>query len=242
MNGKVRPKNKPGNSLIVFLNTKSLMMQRFFQILGIVLFVGLSSCKDNKRYHDTVRVEPQDTVSVIKNEILLFQRELNEEFKNPETSPLPDRYRKDFETLDFFAPDTNFRVIAHIVRTPEAIPFMMPTTTERKSREVVYGIVHFDLKGEKYELEVYQNQELMLQEEYEDYLFLPFLDDTNGAETYAGGRYIDLAIPGGDSIVIDFNRAYNPYCAYNKKYSCPLVPKVNTLTTEIRAGVKAFAP
>jgi uncharacterized protein (DUF1684 family) len=68
------------------------------------------------------------------------------------------------------------------------------------------------------------------------------LDDTNGAETYAGGRYIDLAIPGGDSIVIDFNRAYNPYCAYNKKYSCPLVPKVNTLTTEIRAGVKAFAP
>jgi len=165
---------------------------------------------------------------------------MNQEFKDPETSPLPDRYRKNFEGLDFFAPDTNYVVQAKLVRTPEAVPFLMPTTTERKSREVVYAIAHFVLHGEKYQLEIYQNPELILQEGYEDYLFLPFTDETNGKETYPGGRYIDLRIPKRDSMVIDFNRAYNPYCAYNKKYSCPIVPSVNALNVQILAGVKAF--
>ena len=82
----------------------------------------------------------------------------------------------------------------------------------------------------------------MQQEKYRDYLFLPFTDNTNGEQTYTGGRYIDLSIPDGDTIVVDFNKAYNPYCAYNKKYSCPIVPSVNNLDTEIRAGVKAFEP
>jgi hypothetical protein len=120
------------------------------------------------------------------------------------------------------------------------MPFLMPTTTERKSEEVVYGVVHFQLNGEEHQLEVYRNKELMLQEEHKDYLFLPFTDNTNGEETYAGGRYIDLSVPKGDSIRIDFNKAYNPYCAYNKKYSCPIVPSVNALDTKVLAGVKDF--
>ncbi len=217
-------------------------MGRNFQTLAVFLLAALLCCKENRRYHDSGRIEIQDTGSAILNDILFFQKELNGKYKDPATSPLPDKYRKDFETLDFFAPDTNFRVTAELSRTPGAMPFMMPTTTDRKSKEVVYGIAHFLLKGEKYQLEVYQNQELMLQDEYRNYLFLPFLDETNGEETYTGGRYIDLSIPEGDSIIIDFNKAYNPYCAYNKKYSCPLVPKVNTLNFGIKAGVKAFSP
>ncbi|MEM7382627.1 MAG: DUF1684 domain-containing protein [Bacteroidota bacterium] len=174
------------------------------------------------------------------HEILDFQRNLDEEFKDPDTSPLADRHRKDFEGLDFFKPDTTYRVVASLKRTPDAIPFLMPTTTDRKSEEVVYGIARFSLKGQWHELEIYQNRELMLEDGYEDYLFLPFLDLTNGNETYAGGRYLDLRIPKGDSLVIDFNRAYNPYCAYNPKYSCPIVPRVNALNIPITAGVKAF--
>ncbi|MFD2605609.1 DUF1684 domain-containing protein [Euzebyella marina] len=174
------------------------------------------------------------------NEILKFQQELNKEFKNPETSPLPDRYRKNFESLKFFEPDTAYVVEAQFLRTPEALPFLMPTTTDRKSKEVVYGIAHFNLNGQKWQLEIYQNEELMLEEGYEDYLFLPFTDLTNGKETYTGGRYIDLRIPLGDKITIDFNKAYNPYCAYNKKYSCPIVPSVNALETRVVAGVMAF--
>ena len=80
----------------------------------------------------------------------------------------------------------------------------------------------------------------MNDEGFEDYLFLPFLDDTNGEESYGGGRYIDLKIPEGDQMTIDFNTAYNPYCAYDAKYSCPIVPRENYMDVEVRAGVKAF--
>src|SRR5690606_22205799 len=100
--------------------------------------------------------------------------------------------------------------------------------------------LNFQLKGKEYQLNVYQGQDLMKEEGYEDYLFLPFIDDTNGEESYGGGRYIDLRIPEGDSMVIDFNSAYNPYCAYNEKYSCPIVPRENYVDTEVRAGVKAY--
>ena len=206
----------------------------------ICLFVSILGCADKRKYHDAVKSDIASDNSEMVKEILLFQKELNEEFKNPDTSPLPDRYRKDFECLDFFQPDTSFRVIASLERTADAIPFMMPTTTDRLSEEVVYGVANFTLKGQKYSLEVYQNLELKETAEYKDYLFLPFLDNTNGDETYAGGRYLDLAIPEGNSVILDFNRAYNPYCAYNKKYSCPIVPKRNYLNTKIMAGVKSF--
>lgn len=209
--------------------------------LFLVLLFAIG-CKEEKKYHDKVKDETGMPQMELVGDILKFQSELNEEYRNPETSPLPDRYRMDFEGLDFFPPDTAYSVTARFQRTPEALPFLMPTTTERKSKEVVYGIAHFTLHGKKYRLEVYQNQELMLQEKYRDYLFLPFTDETNGEETYDGGRYIDLTIPRGDSLLIDFNKAYNPYCAYNKKYSCPIVPSVNTLNTKILAGVKAFKP
>ncbi|WP_367279589.1 DUF1684 domain-containing protein [Ulvibacterium sp.] len=212
---------------------------RFHVLILICFFLG---CKQGKRYHDLSQKDLKEVPVNAMQGILNFQSELNEEFKDPEVSPLPDRYRKNFESLDFFAPDTNFIAYAQLIRTPDAVPFMMPTTTDRKSKEVVYGIAHFTLKGKKHRLEVYQNPELMLQEGYEDYLFLPFTDNTNGEETYTGGRYIDLRIPKGDTIVIDFNRAYNPYCAYNKKYSCPIVPSINSLDAKILAGVRAFEP
>ncbi|NHF57910.1 DUF1684 domain-containing protein [Flavobacteriaceae bacterium TP-CH-4] len=205
-----------------------------------ILLLLLPSCKGDRKYHDEVG----QTIEMVEDDalssILEFQKKLNAEFKNPETSPLPDRYRKDFESLDFFTPDTNYVVRAKLVRTPEALPFDMPTTTERVSKERVYGLAHFVLKGRPYQLEMYQNEELIRQEGYEDYLFLPFADATNGEQTYAGGRYIDLRIPKGDSIIIDFNKAYNPYCVYNKKYSCPIVPSVNALDIPILAGVKDF--
>lgn len=217
-------------------------MQRFLLILMpvlgvVVLFEG---CKNDKRYHDLVQKEVVTVPADAIQDILVFQEELNREFRNPETSPLPDKYRKDFEGLDFFPPDTTYIVEAKFVLTPNAIPFMMPTTTDRKTEEVLFGIAHFSIDGQKHQLEIYQNKKLMLQKEYRDYLFLPFTDETNGEETYAGGRYIDLRIPEEDTIVINFNKAYNPYCAYNKKYSCPLVPSVNALNIKILAGVKAF--
>ncbi len=205
----------------------------------MVVLVLFGSCGDGKKYHD----ETRPVVAVEEgalSEILAYQNSLNATFRDPESSPLPDRYRKDFEGLDFFEPDTTYRVWARLERTPEALPFDMPTNTDDSARERVFGKLTFKLRGSTYVLEVYQSPDLLEDPGYEDYLFLPFTDATNGQETYEGGRYMDLRAPEGDSILLDFNRAYNPYCVYNPKYSCPIVPRVNHLDTEIRAGVKDF--
>ena len=169
-----------------------------------------------------------------------FQREMNSEYKDATSSPLKDKDRKHFEGLDFFKFDSTYVVKANLKRTPDTEWFDMKTTTSRVSPERIYGILTFELKGQTYTLNVYQGKDLMEKEGLADYLFLPFIDETNGEESYGGGRYIDLRIPEGDTIEIDFNKAYNPYCAYNDKYSCPIVPRVNYLALNVRAGVKAF--
>src|SRR5690606_24948076 len=89
----------------------------------------------------------------------------------------------------------------------------------------------------------YQNQDLIKQPTYQTYLFIPFTDATTGQDTYATGRYLDFSIPQGqDSVWLDFNKAYNPYCAYGDGYSCPIPPKENQLAVRIEAGVKAYEP
>ncbi|MEX0274824.1 MAG: DUF1684 domain-containing protein [Flavobacteriaceae bacterium] len=215
-------------------------MGRLLRLAFIVFILFFQSCKQEKRYHDSEQPKHQSVANDGIRSILEFQKRMNEEFRDPQRSPLSDTYRKHFVSLDFFEPDTNYIVTAKLVRTPDALPFLMPTNTDRMEEEKVYGVAHFNLNGKAHRVEVYQNLEMLRKEGFVDRLFLPFTDLTNGTETYAGGRYIDLSIPQGEEMIIDFNKAYNPYCAYNKKYSCPLVPPVNALGTEVRAGVKDF--
>lgn len=171
-----------------------------------------------------------------------FQRNLNAEFKDASKSPLKKKARRDFKALDFFKFDSLYVVQATLTKSTGEQPFQMKTTTDRMLTYLKYGEVTFSLKDESHTLAVYQDQDLMKEAGFEDYLFLPFLDDTNGDETYGGGRYLDLSIPQGDILTIDFNTAYNPYCAYNEAYSCPIVPRENYVDVEVRAGVKAFEP
>ncbi|RBP30904.1 hypothetical protein DFR65_104162 [Oceanihabitans sediminis] len=171
-----------------------------------------------------------------------WQREKNAEFKDASKSPLKSRDRKNFKSLDFFKFDSTFVVEAILKRTPGSEWFDMETTTERVSKERVYGIITFKINGNTYSLNVYQGQEMMQEKGFEDYLFLPYSDKSNGETTYGGGRYLDLRIPEGDTMVIDFNKTYNPYCVYNEKYSCPLVPLENYIDEEIHAGMKNFIP
>lgn len=198
------------------------------------------ACKQEKRFHDERPLRKEAATDALQ-EIRTYHEALNAEFRDPESSPLPDRYRKDFVALEFFDPDTNYRIWARLIRTPNALPFAMPTTTSRTSTEVVFGLAEFEIGGARVQLELYRNV-TGEPDTAKDDLFLPFLDGTNGEGTYAGGRYLDLPIPSGDSILIDFNKAYNPYCVYNKRYSCPIVPKVNTIPVPIEAGVKDFDP
>ncbi|MDO5969918.1 DUF1684 domain-containing protein [Flavivirga aquimarina] len=169
-----------------------------------------------------------------------FQRKMNADYKDATKSPLKDKDRKNFKGLDFFKFDSTYVVTAQFKRTLDEKPFKMKTTTERLPIYVKYGELTFNLKGEHFTLSIYQNQGLIEKEGYEDYLFLPFLDETNGFESYGGGRYIDARIPEGDTLILDFNTAYNPYCAYNDRYSCPIVPRKNYLKARIEAGVMAF--
>jgi uncharacterized protein (DUF1684 family) len=169
-----------------------------------------------------------------------FQDNLNKEYGNREESPLTEEDFKVFKSLDFFPISEKFIVEAKFTRTPNEKVFKMKTSTTRLPDYVKYGELTFSMDGKVFRLNLYQNIELTKKEGYEDYLFLPFSDLTCGKESYIGGRYIDMRIPKGDTVIIDFNKAYNPYCAYNHKYSCPIVPLENDLAIEIVAGVKKF--
>jgi hypothetical protein len=171
-------------------------------------------------------------------EIRAWQINLNKEYADHEKSPLSEEDIENFKGLNFFPINDSFNFEAEFKRTFNQKPFKMPTSTDRLPVYEKYGTVNFSYKDKNYTLNVYQSHDLRKTEEYKDYLFLPFTDATNGNETYGGGRYISLSIPDSSNITIDFNKAYNPYCAYNNRYSCPIPPKENDLKIKIRAGVK----
>lgn len=169
-----------------------------------------------------------------------FQKDLNTEYADAKTSPLSTDDLAKFKALDFYPINEKAFVVAKFIRTENERPFEMKTSTARKPMYVKYGEARFQLEGKELKLNIYRNIELSKKEEYKDHLFLPFSDLTSGKESYIGGKYIDLKIPTENTIVIDFNQSYNPYCAYNHKYSCPKVPLENDLAIEIKAGVKKF--
>lgn len=175
-----------------------------------------------------------------KENSLKYQQQLNKEYANPEESPLTKKDIKKFKSLDFYPIDMAYCVEAKFVRTPDEKPFAMPTTTDRKPMYVKFGEVVFNLNGKEHKLDVFQSLDLIKLEKYKNDLFLPFTDLTSGNGSYGGGRYVDLKQPAANTILIDFNTAYNPYCAYNHVYSCPIPPAQNDLKTEIKAGVKEY--
>ena len=172
------------------------------------------------------------------SEIKKFQKELNEGYTNPKETPLRGDNFTNFKQHPFFPIDLKYRVTAQLKRTENAEPFEIPTSSGRTQPYREYGKATFVIDGKSYVLTLFQNLNLIKRPEYKDHLFLPFRDETKGIETYGGGKYIDLRIPKGDEIVIDFNQSYHPYCAYNAyDYSCPIVPDENFLPVRIEAGV-----
>lgn len=178
--------------------------------------------------------------SVIVKEIVEFQQNLDEQYKNPETSILLPADLKAFDGLEFYPINLDFRIEARLVKTPNETPFQMPTTTERLPWYVKYGELHFTIYNTDFILDLFQNVNPKIG--YEDYLFLPFTDLTSGDGSYGGGRYIDLMATENQTIILDFNQSYNPYCTYNPMYSCPIPPEQNDLKLRIESGIKDFKP
>ncbi|TZF94239.1 DUF1684 domain-containing protein [Chryseobacterium panacisoli] len=180
----------------------------------------------------------QKTVSKEEKEVQKFQKELNAEYLNPKETPLRGDNFKNFKRHPFFPFDAKYRVTAKFVKSKDTQPFELPTSSGKTKTYQEYGKATFMLDDKPYTVTLYQSLALIQQDKYKDYLFLPFRDATNEKETYGGGKYMDLKIPKGNTIVLDFNQSYHPFCAYNAyDYNCPIVPEENKLPVEIRAGV-----
>lgn len=162
-----------------------------------------------------------------------------------------DKYKKDLFPIigedtgfvKFYPIDSSFRVTAKIEKLVGQSFFPMNTSNQKPKEAIKYAIVKFTLKDKEYRLFAYQLSKLLQSEEYKDNFFIPFTDATTGTDSYIGGRYIDFVIKDilpGNQLVIDFNKAYNPYCAFKKGFSCPIPPEENKLSTEIRVGEMDF--
>ncbi len=151
---------------------------------------------------------------------------------------------EDKKLLNFYPVNKIYRVVARFERAKDGKWFSMETSGTQKKVFRVYGTIYFTIHDTAIQLNIYQSQSLMTRDEYKDYLFLPFTDLTSGEETYASGRYIDFTFKDiiDNKVVIDFNRAYNPSCAYvSGKYNCPIPPRENNLSVVILAGEKNYA-
>ncbi len=190
-----------------------------------------------------LKAQEQD-VSVSKNYMKSIENErkgTNIKFMYTDESPLAPYQRKGFRGLDYFPVDKKYRVEAILVKDSVQKTIVMKTSTSRAPEYIKYGIVKFEIDTFHLGLSVFQYTKLLDQPNQERHLFIPFRDETTSLETYGGGRYIDSEIPEeGNVLILDFNKAYNPYCAYNHKYSCVLPPDENQLPVRIEAGERVF--
>lgn len=172
-------------------------------------------------------------------EIQQHRNAYKEDFLVDSRSPLS---AADTSMLDFYPPDPAYTIPARFERTPDAKPFELPTYSGKKRDYVQYGVLHFEFKGKPVTLNIYQNLRLVQDSTYRDHLFLPFKDLTNDETTYGGGRYLDFRQGDikNDVLLLDFNKCYNPWCAYSDGYNCPIPPVPNHLDVAIEAGERIF--
>ncbi|MEM8898559.1 MAG: DUF1684 domain-containing protein [Bacteroidota bacterium] len=176
-------------------------------------------------------------------EVLTHRKDKDEKYADKAKSPVPDEYLTEFGGLNYFEVDSSFKVRATLERFEKPSPHTFNTTKAKKKRTyILYGTVHFMMKGKKSKLTIYYAPISGPLRKKQKMLFLPFRDQTNGVSTYGGGRYLEIEDPEGDELVLDFNKAYNPYCAYGGDFACVVPPRDNLIEVEVMAGEKEFLP
>jgi len=200
--------------------------QILLAVVGIVAVATIA-------YMFTASESPEDYIEKI-------EKERERQFKyirfNVE-SPLTEEQKAGFTTLTFYEINPAFKIKAKLIPIEEKKVREVPLTDGSKEKYIEHSYAEFELGGKT-------NSLLLLQSVKESDMrnfFLAFADETSGRETYGGGRYLNVRQDGKNSITIDFNLAYNPYCAYNPEYACPLPPKENLLTIPIEAGEKNYS-
>lgn len=191
-------------------------------------------------------IKEDNNPKIINQESNLFDKHSNArqekqlEFTDTLITPFNKEEMQNHNSFKYFDIDEKYNVRTKFTIDTSHPAFEMSTTTDRKPIYRIYGYLNFNIADTLYKLTAYQNMDYKNHPEHGNYLFIPFTDLSNGTLTYGGGRYLDILIPSADSIFLDFNDTYNPYCAYSKRWSCPLVPFNNHLNTSINAGEKKY--
>jgi hypothetical protein len=201
-----------------------------FLIFGVLLFLeGVALCGEEG---------DKEFLAKEKKYVMEWRKDRDQFFKTHQRSPLTPAEKKSFKGLRYYPFDSQYvfssqieRYNFHINNPKYYATFLTNKGTNK--RYIRYGKLQFKLNGKDYTIETYKSI-------LSDMLFIPFKDMTNGKETYEGGRYIDAEILPGYRMMLDFNMAYHPSCAYNEKFICALPPKENMLEIEIKAGEKTL--
>ncbi len=188
-------------------------------LLSFLLFLTLHAGAQEMSYQDSMRIYQRqyvDSHGVVKDD--------------------------DRKHINFYKPKKQFRVVARFERIYDSSGFIMKTSGTENKKYFKYGLLSFTLGNKPLHLTVYQSEKLMSDDKYKDYLFVPFTDETSGEKTYGGGRYLDFVMDDikNNTLIIDFNKAYNPYCAYTTGFNCPIPPRENNLLVKVKAGEKNY--
>jgi len=185
-------------------------------------------------------VQKMDRELSYKEQIIAYQQELNSTYSDKNTSILSDKQRKAFTSIGghpFYPINEKYKIEAafEVFDNPELME--IKTSSEKIAEYYKYGKAEFYLDGQKISLLLLKS--VRIYPGYENHLFLAFTDLSSGEETYGGGRYIYLEMPEDKTkITIDFNKSFQPYCAYTTGYSCPIPPKENFIDHKVIAGIK----
>jgi len=214
---------------------RKLQSSRYYFMRKILLAVGLLAVMGLLVYNFTDTQAPAataDTTAAYAAQLRQARAQKDQAFRTAPTSPVPAGQRAAFSGLRYFKPDAAYRVAARLTRAAALAPLPLALTGGAADAYVRWGTAEFELGGQPQKLVLLQKQGETKE------LFLPFTDPTNGQQTYGGGRYLDLPVPASEAgeIMLDFNAAYSPFCAYNHDYSCPKPPADNRLTVPVLAG------
>lgn len=190
-------------------------MQRFFLLTACIFLCSISTAQKKDTYAEQIKTWQKNYV---KNHAIVV--------------------KKDKKHFHFFPVNSNYNVTCHFEKINDTIGFNMVTSANTKKHYYKYGRLDFMIAGREFLLYVYQGKDLLNDEKYKDYLFVPFTDATNGHESYGSGRYLEFYTRDiqNNILKVDFNKAYNPYCAYAAGFKCPIPPKENRLPVAINAG------
>ena len=199
-------------------------MRRILSCLLVLVVLTASACSSG----------PSGDDGDFAKQIAAHRAEIDDLMRNGPSSPIPADKKSVLLPLRYYPPDQSFSTAASLRLADQRPVFEMPTSTGAVRRMQRVGVLEFTLKGQPMSLGAFVEEGTQQIDE----LFVPFADETTGKETYEAGRYLQLQPTATDLYEVDFNQAFNPYCAYNKSYECPFPPPSNRLKMAITAGEK----